>query len=603
MSQQLAGVGRNLVRVLPDWSLRNRLLVFASAVLIPMVLFGSLAVRQNVAHTKRQILNSSLAIAKVIEANLVEKVDSTEHMLLTLAQSPVVRAQDARATRQLLIDVFPLQQNVLNLAAARQDGSVFATMVWDGLEPFSIAADLQFQQVLTTGQPAISGRLISTATDRRAVRLVVPYRDDKGQVIGALMVEISLSQLQRSLASIGTQEGATFIVADSEGMVLIHPNYKYVYEGANFADFPSVQAALRGEEGTVEHLNPLDRHPWLWAYTPVRRTGWAVVVGYPTAVAYPPVRDTLIRSLLSLLAMVILAGLVAFFLSHQLTKPLNELTQRALGIADGDLEQRASVHGSGELHQLARAFNVMSENLATHMSELAAAKEEISQKARRLRRLLVRTISLQEEERKRIAADIHDGISQLILGALYETEAAKEAIATNPALAQEKLAGAQELLEQTSTEMRQVIYDLRPPLLDDMGIVYALEQYLKSYREATGIQVSLTVSGPESRLPTETEMALYRIAQEALHNICKHAQTNRAAVLLSFSADRVRMAVQDQGVGFDPALVRDGAREHLGLTGMQERADSVGAHLQIQSTPGQGTAVVLEVAGQPVKEL
>jgi len=602
MSHRFVEAGRNLIRSLPGWRQRNRLLAFASAVLVPMVLFGSLAIRQNVTHTKRQILNSSMAIAKVIEANLVEKIDSTEHMLRTLAESPIVRAQDARATRQLLIDVFPLHQSVLNLAAARQDGSVFATVVWDGQEPYSIAADPQFQQVLTTGQWTISGRLISTATDQRAVRLTAPCRDEGGHIIGALMVEMSLSQLQRSLAAIGTQEGATFIVTDSEGMVLIHPNYRFVYEGANFADLPPVQAALRGEEGTAEYRNPLDQRLWLWAYTPVRRTSWAVVVGYPTAVAYPPMRGTLIRGMMSLLAMVVLAGAVAFFLSYQLTKPLNELTQRALAIADGNLEQRVQPQGSGELRQLARAFNVMSENLTAYMSELAAAKEEITQKAQRLRHLLVRTISLQEEERKRVAADIHDGFSQLILGALYETEAAKDAIATDPALAQRKLTNAQELLEHTSTGMRQVIYDLRPPLLDDIGLIAALERCLNNYTERTGVRAALSVSGPESRLPTKVEMALYRIAQEALHNINKHAQTDRAAIQLQFSTDRVRMAVQDQGIGFDLVAVQDGANERLGLTGMHERAESVGAHLEIQSAPGRGTTVILEVPNQAMKE-
>ncbi|MGD1995125.1 MAG: HAMP domain-containing protein, partial [Anaerolineae bacterium] len=474
--------------------------------------------------------------------------------------------------------------------------------VWDGQEPYSIAADPQFQRVVSTGQRAISGQLISTATDERAVRLVVPYRDEEAHVIGALMVEVSLSQLQRSLAAIGTQEGTTFIVTDSEGMVLIHPSYKYVYEGANFANLPPVQAALRGEEGTAEHLNPLDQRPWLWAYTPVRRTNWAVVVGYPTAAAYPPMQDTLIRGLVSLLATVVVAGVVAFLLSHQLSKPLNELTRRALAIADGDLEQRVQPRGSGELRQLARAFNVMSENLTAYMNELAAAKEEISQKAQRLRHLLVRTISLQEEERQRIAADIHDGFSQFILGALYETEAAREAMAADPALAQEKLTSAQELLEQTSTEMRQVIYDLRPPLLDDIGLVAALERYLNRYRGRTGMGVVMTISGAELRLPAEAEMAFYRIAQEALHNIYKHAQTDRATVQLGFSTGWVHMAIQDQGVGFDPTVVQDGASERLGLTGMQERAESVGAHLQIQSAPGQGTAVILEMPSQAMKE-
>jgi signal transduction histidine kinase len=97
-------------------------------------------------------------------------------------------------------------------------------------------------------------------------------------------------------------------------------------------------------------------------------------------------------------------------------------------------------------------------------------------------------------------------------------------------------------------------------------------------------------------------MALYRISQEALHNIYKHAQTDRATVQLCFSADRVHVAIQDQGVGFDSSVVRDGASERLGLTGMQERAESVGAHLQIQSAPEQGTAIVLEVSKQAMKE-
>jgi signal transduction histidine kinase len=602
MSHRFVEAGRNLMRSLPGWRQRNRLLAFASAVLVPLILFGSLAVRQNVTHTKRQILSSSMAIARVIEANLVEKIDSTEHMLRTLAQSPIVRAQDARATRQLLIDVFPLHQSALNLVAARKDGSVFAAVVWDGQEPYSTAADPQFRQVLNTEQWTISGRINSTATDQRAVRLTVPIRDEAGQIIGALMVDMSLSQLQRSLAAIGTQEEATFIVTDSEGMVLIHPNYRFVYEGTNFADLPPVQAALRGEEGTAEHRNPLDQRRWLWAYTPVRRTNWAVVVGYPTAVAYPPMRGTLIRGLMSLLAVVVLAAMVAFFLSHQLARPLNELTQRALAIADGNLEQRVQPRGSGELRQLARAFNVMSENLTAYMSELAAAKEEITQKAQRLRHLLVRTISLQEEERKRIAADIHDGFSQHILGALYETEAAKDAIATDPALAQTKLTSAQELLEHTSTGMRQVIYDLRPPLLDDIGLIAELERCLNKYARRTGIQASLNVLGSASRLPTNVEMALYRIAQEALHNIYKHAHTDRATIELRFSSERVCMAVQDRGIGFDLTAVQDSTNERLGLTGMQERAESVGAHLRIESAPGRGTTVILEVSNQAVKE-
>ena len=544
---------QDLSHRLPFRQLRNRLLLFASIVLIPMIIFGSLAIRQDVSHTKRQILNSSFAIARILETNLTDMITTTERLLFTLGKSPTIRSQDARYTRQLFIDVFPIHPTLLNLAASRHDGSIFASVVWGGLDPPTVNNDPLFHETLESEQLVISGRMISKATDQRAVRLFLPYKDDKGEIIGTLLAEISLSQLQRSLSSISIEEGATFIVTDSEGMVLIHPDYTYVYEGTDISSLPSVQAALKGEQGTLEHDNPADGKRWLWAYTPVQDTGWAVVVGYPTEIAYPSVYESLLRGTIFLLAMIGVAGMLAFVLSKRLANPIRELTQSAQAISAGDLSQKVNVQGSGELRQLAYTFNVMSENLKRHMEELAAAKEEISQKAKHLQLLLAHTISLQEEERRRIAGELHDGISQLLLGALYETEAAKEALDRDPLQAIEDLDRAQSLLEQTSTEMRRVIYDLRPPLLDDIGFIPALDQYVKNFSERTGINVSLDITGKIRRFPQDSELALYRISQEALHNIHRHAHTDQANIHIHFFDHQMQMTIRDQGIGFNPS--------------------------------------------------
>lgn len=578
-----------------SWQLRSRLLLFAMVTLIPLILFGSVAIQKNVEHTKRQILNSSVAIARVLETTLSEMITSTEHMLITLGRSPTLRNQDVSQTRKLFIDVFPLQPSLLNLAATDSTGYVFASIVWGGMDSRSINQDPVFQSMLQTETLTISNRTISTATDQPAVRLYLPYYDDTDAPLGALLAEISLSQLQRSLSSISMEENATFIITDAQGTVLIHPNYTYVSEGADISTLPSVRAALQGEQGTMEHSNPEDNKRWLWAYTPIDNTGWAVVVGYPTEIAYPPIHESLRQSLLLFLAMITAAGILAFVLSKRLVHPIRELTRSADAISSGDLDQQVTVQGGIELRHLARAFNTMAMNLKQKIEELAAAKEEISQKARRLRILLARTISLQEDERQRIAVDLHDGISQFLLAALYETEAAKDSLEHDPSHTISGLEKAQYLLEQTSTEMRRVIYDLRPPLLDDIGFLPALEHYINDYMQRTRITVSLNITGPVVRLDPNEELALYRISQEALHNIHRHARTTSAEILVDFQNSRIHLTIRDHGVGFDYKDLEADRFEKMGLPGMQERAESIGAVLSIHSTPGHGTTVELNM--------
>ncbi len=578
--------------------LRYRLLLFAVVVLIPMIAFSVYSVAQSVNHAKQQTLNNGLAIAKVVTSNLVEKIESTESLLRGLAQSSAVQTQDVKSTRELFIDVFPTHNSLINLSAADKEGNVFATIVWHGSEPRSVSSDPNFREVVTGEDTVVSGSLESIATDQHAIRMLVPFGAGSNQLSGVLIADISLSQLQRRMTSIGIEEGTLVIVTDHTGTVLLHPSYKYVYEEANFSGWPSVNAALNGKEGSVEHINPLDNQPWLWAYTPVSRTGWAVVVGFPTAAAFPPIRAILIRSLLLLVLMVSLAIVMAVYFSQRLSEPLRDFTERALAISEGDFNQEMTVRGSEEMLQLSKAFNVMSTKLSEHMQKLAVAKEENLREAKRLQYLLARTISLQENERRRIASDLHDGTSQLILGSLYETEAAIDMISSRPEMAKKKLTSVEDLLEQTSAEMRRVIYDLRPPLLDDMGFAVALERHISRYEETTGIQVKFEHShnGAGSEVPLETDLALYRIAQEALNNIHKHSQCREARIQLTVSEKNICMVIRDEGIGFETGKYLQGNSENLGLKGMTERAESVGAKLEICSEPGQGTTVVFELS-------
>jgi signal transduction histidine kinase len=209
-----------------------------------------------------------------------------------------------------------------------------------------------------------------------------------------------------------------------------------------------------------------------------------------------------------------------------------------------------------------------------------------------MRDLLRRTLRLQEDERRRIASEIHDAVSPLITGALYQSRALEM---SNGANSHEKLAeslqGVNGLLERASEELHGVIFDLRPPDLDDIGVVAALEVYVSTIQR-TGLEARLEVVNELPPQTPEVRLGIYRIVQEALHNVLRHASADEAVVRIEFDDDLLRVTIRDNGIGFDPATA---ARPtSLGMLSMRERAAAIGARFSIISRPGAGTAIILE---------
>ena len=201
-------------------------------------------------------------------------------------------------------------------------------------------------------------------------------------------------------------------------------------------------------------------------------------------------------------------------------------------------------------------------------------------------------IEAQEIERRRLAGDIHDGISQRLITLSYRLDAAEQAIRADPAAASGQIAEARELVELTLQEARAAISGLRPPVLDDLGLAGALASLARSIP-----QIALEVDLADARLPEHIELALYRIAQECLQNIIKHANATMARLSFSFDGHTARLEIVDDGVGFDTSehpLGSDETRGY-GLLSMAERAELVGGRLNIRSRPGSGTAVTAAI--------
>jgi signal transduction histidine kinase len=254
--------------------------------------------------------------------------------------------------------------------------------------------------------------------------------------------------------------------------------------------------------------------------------------------------------------------------------------------------------------RLREAHDRLEGRVAERTAELAAAnaslRAEIARRERAeadRRDLLRRLTTAQEDERRRIARELHDSMGQHLAALGLGLKAVKDAT-PDPSPARDRLQQLQALTGLMGREAHNLALELRPTALDDLGLESALANYAEGWSERSGVGVDChTVGSDGDRLPAPVETALYRVAQEALTNVLRHAQARRVSLVLQRSPGQVVMVVEDDGVGFDAEAVTapagDGGR--LGLVGMRERLALVGGTLAVESAPGRGTTVIARV--------
>jgi PAS domain S-box-containing protein len=236
--------------------------------------------------------------------------------------------------------------------------------------------------------------------------------------------------------------------------------------------------------------------------------------------------------------------------------------------------------------------------LVTDITERVQAEEEVAKYQRDLQRLSAQLINTQEEERKRISQELHDEMGQALTAMSINLAAIEKELSPerSPTIS-ERLAETSSLADRTLEQVRELSLDLRPSMLDDLGLVPTLRWYVNRYAKRLDIEVEFEVMGLEERLSAEMETVLYRAVQEALTNVARHAQASRVRIQLERKESTVAAFIEDNGQGFDREEVagREASARGVGLLGMRERVASLGGRLHIQSRPGQGTRLSLEI--------
>jgi len=275
-----------------------------------------------------------------------------------------------------------------------------------------------------------------------------------------------------------------------------------------------------------------------------------------------------------------------------------ELSLSPIGSADdeaGGLERfvLAIVREVTERKKAEEEVRRLNESLEELVAERTA---RLVESERRLKDLVGKLVAAQEEERRRVAYEVHDGPTQVAIAAHQHLQAFADDHPPGSTVEPGELDRALELAQRAVTEARHIIENLRPTALDDFGLAVAVRMRVEEL-EKEGWEIGHEDALGEERLPDEIETALYRIAQEALTNVRKHARTTRARTRLARRGSKVRLEVRDEGRGFDPSSAsREGSPgERVGLSSMRERVALLGGELKITSRPGAGTSLVAEV--------
>jgi two-component system sensor histidine kinase UhpB len=265
--------------------------------------------------------------------------------------------------------------------------------------------------------------------------------------------------------------------------------------------------------------------------------------------------------------------------------PLRKLQDAALRVQKGELEARVetSLLADRNLDLLIGTFNTMLDSIASYRD--------------RMRNMAARVIAASEEERKKVARELHDGTAQSLAALLVHLRLAR--IAGDGTRRNELLDEVAREVADAIEEVRRIAVGLRPPALDELGIGAAIEVHARALSRIHGTQIDVRYDRIDDALAPDTGLAVYRVCQEALSNVVHHAGAARARVELRRSPSGLRVSIEDDGDGFRPDDVIGTDGRGLGLFGMQERVSYVGGRLDILSSPGQGTQIILEV---PVKQ-
>src|SRR3954469_20852473 len=515
---------------------------------------------------------TALLIARTTAARMRSLHTESVALMGEMAARPGIRNLDRAPCDSLfaIVDFFPQYADLLlfdragNLVCAAQPAPEDRAV-----------SELARQWIATTlrdGRLLANTPVIRPLAKRWVSVLPAPVRGIDGSVNGTLV----LVQLPEAFAE-SLPPDAVMTILDRDGTIVARSADPHQWTGRSARGISVAELGLLREDGAAEAIG-VDGVSRQYGFSSVPELGWHIYVGIPTATVMQPVRQMFIRGAAGGAIIIILVLGLAFLLARAVERPVAALSRAAEHAAAGAFG-RVGVAGPLEIAQLGETFNTMLSRRLDGERDLKALSE--------------RLLLVQEEERTRIARELHDDLGQALTA--LKMDVGGLLAMTPPSPATEPLRNRiARTLDETVSSVQRISSELRPSVLDDLGLLPAIEAEASRFEERTGIECELSLPDEaELHLEGAAVTAVYRIVQEALTNVSRHANATRVELRLRQRRDELLLEIRDDGRGITAEEVRDPFS--LGLIGIRERADLAGGTVHIEGVSGRGTIVSVRI--------
>ena len=526
---------------------------------------------------------TALQIARATAERMRSLNTDSVALMKEMEARPAIRNLDHAPCDSLfaIVDFFPQYADLLLFD--RSAALVCAAEPAPADRAVSELAQQWIATALRDGRLPAGTPVIRPLANRWVSVLAAPVRGTDGSVRGTLV----LVQLPEAFAA-SLPPDAVMTILDRNGTIVARSTDPHHWTGRSARGLSVAELALHRDDGMAEAIG-VDGISRQYGFSSVPELGWHIYVGIPTAAVMQPVRQMFMRGAVGGAIIIILVVGVAVVLARAVERPVAALSRAAEGAAAGAFGQ-VGVAGPREIAQLAETFNTM-------LTRRLEAEQRLLEGERNLKALSDRLLLVQEEERTRIARELHDDLGQSLTALKMDVGglvAMMQPSASSGPLQNRLIGRIVATLDDTVTSVQRISSELRPSVLDDLGLFAAIEAEASRFEQRTGIECELSLPEEmELRIEGTAVTAIYRIVQEALTNVSRHANATRVELRLRQRREELLLEVRDDGRGITAEEVRDPFS--LGLIGIRERAAFAGGTVHIEGVVGRGTIVSVRI--------
>lgn len=591
--------GRSWSALRAPQSLHTYLVGLIVGVLLPLLGFCGFLVTRSARHEQDAMAMMARDRTRIAAAAIDDELGALRGRLLILAGGLSLQTSDLSEFHRRAGETFSGMMVILSNANGQE---IVNTAVTYG-EPLPNSPDpATVRAVAESQQPRFSDLSLDPITHPPVITINVPVTRDSHSVY-VLSLDIS-STLPRILGELDLPDGWVAAIFDRQGRMIGRSRDPDRYVGT--LAIPEFLRHMRTEDNGWVRGVSREGVPLFTAFAHTRQGGWTINVGIPRQDLLAPVRQTTWTLIWLGGATLALAVLLAVLISRRIAAPIIGLVPIAEAVGRGEpvVPHRTRL---SEVNVVARSLFDAGERLRHAATEREAATAAMSRSEQRYRALaedlarvdeertglLNRVVVAQENERKRIARELHDSLAQY----LSVLSLKLDALGQPDTRAREALNELRSLIGELGRVVRRMAWELRPVALDELGLHRAVDNYLEEWSEMARLPVDAEIDLESRELPPAVEATLFRVLQEATTNVLRHADATRVGIILQVKDDRVRLIVEDDGRGFSTV---DGvppfaATRQFGLLGMRERLALVHGELDVESAPECGTTLFFSI--------